>query len=484
MIFNRPLDSSRLLQYGIWTEIANSTRMLMELISVLVWYSVLTHATDSWLLNFLVLGTVFFLSHFLARFLTATSLKPVFQKLILFGWVFLIILFSLKLLLFRGENLNILQILFQAINLLSDEYNLDSFWHLSIVLVLILRSVMITRFPISTGDALNSFRNCLVFFILHAIFFSRQIPQLSIVFFFIFLFSGLISLSTARIADLGDLQGGRLPRFNRNWAAGILAASSVGLMVSFFGSAFLNLKAAELLSKILLSIVQLTSGLIVLVFSPILLGFLYVFEFLIKLLGPLLNQSTEPTEMELGYSALDIFGEQVEQVSNFDPRAIILGSILLGLIILVIISLRWKPWQRNFQGEEDISSINPQKKTQNPLKNLLENLGNLVKPVKANRILAAAQIRRIYASLMDLCQKLGHERPKALTPLEFLSQLETIFPENPEELKTITFAYLQIRYGELPEKMEDVEKVKSAWDNIREYGNQELETRKKLLKNK
>ena len=484
MIFNKPFHSASLLRFSAWTEIANLSRMLMELFTVLVWYSVLTHSIPEWPLNLLVLGLIFFFSYFTARYLNKTSLKPVFQRTFFFGWIFLMLFISLKTLLFRSESISFLNSFLKAINLLSDEYNLDSFWHLSITLILILRSVLITRYPISTGDALSSFRNCLIFFILHAFVFSKQMPELTVIFFFCYLFSGLICLSTARIADLGDLQGGRLPSFNRNWAAGIFSASLLGLLASFLLGLFLNLRVAEFISKMLVTIVQLVSGLIVLLFSPILFGFLYVLEFLVKLLGPLLNQTAEVQEMELGYDALDVFGDQVEQVSNFDPRALILGSILLGLIIIAVISLRRKPWKRTFQGEIEISSTTPEKKQHNHLQNLLENLGDLFRSGKANRFLAAAQIRRIYAGLMDLSKKLGHERPGAITPLEFLPQLEKIFPQYPEELRTITFAYMQIRYGEIPEKMEEVERVKIAWESIKEYGNQELENRKKALKNK
>jgi hypothetical protein len=94
--------------------------------------------------------------------------------------------------------------------------------------------------------------------------------------------------------------------------------------------------------------------------------------------------------------------------------------------------------------------------------------------------LGALRIRRIYTQLMRLCERLERPRPEAATPLEYLSDLELIFPEERPAVKRITHAYIQVRYGELPETAEDVQAVERAWRQVREKGKDLLLLRRQL----
>jgi hypothetical protein len=83
---------------------------------------------------------------------------------------------------------------------------------------------------------------------------------------------------------------------------------------------------------------------------------------------------------------------------------------------------------------------------------------------------AAARIRRIYAELMVLSQRLDMARPRASTPLEFLPNLVVLFESEDEALELITRAYLKIRYGELPETRHQVDEVELAWQRVEARG--------------
>jgi hypothetical protein len=85
-------------------------------------------------------------------------------------------------------------------------------------------------------------------------------------------------------------------------------------------------------------------------------------------------------------------------------------------------------------------------------------------------MLAAARIRRVYSQLMDLGALLGKPRPPAFTPLEYLPRLDQLFPNHAVELRLMTGAYLKVRYGELPEYQEEVERVEAAWKVVQEQG--------------
>jgi hypothetical protein len=86
---------------------------------------------------------------------------------------------------------------------------------------------------------------------------------------------------------------------------------------------------------------------------------------------------------------------------------------------------------------------------------------------RKERVMAAERIRNIYAQLLDLSEALGHSRPASITPLEFLPELEGQFPGQSVDLRVITLAYIDIRYGELPETQGQLEAVEKAWQRVR-----------------
>ena len=108
-----------------------------------------------------------------------------------------------------------------------------------------------------------------------------------------------------------------------------------------------------------------------------------------------------------------------------------------------------------------------------------EALASRFKLGQAARLLQAARIRWVYFQLMDLCTELGRPRPAAVTPLEFLPDLEALFPDSQAGLGFITQAYLKVRYGELPESRDEVEQVVSAWKKVETQGKQQKAALKK-----
>ena len=98
---------------------------------------------------------------------------------------------------------------------------------------------------------------------------------------------------------------------------------------------------------------------------------------------------------------------------------------------------------------------------------LADELVRRLRRTSAARWLRAARIRWTYGELMTLCTRLKHPRPGAVTPLEFLPEMVTLFPEHSADLDTITQAYLRVRYGEKPETSQEVQSVVEAWERIK-----------------
>ena len=121
------------------------------------------------------------------------------------------------------------------------------------------------------------------------------------------------------------------------------------------------------------------------------------------------------------------------------------------------------------------------KSLQDRLRQIGDGLASLAGLRHGQRSLAAARIRRIYAQLMEMSERLGDPRPVAQTPLEFLPTLEHTFPGREIDLEDITRAYLKVRYGELPETRQEVDQVEESWERVRVQGLEQLNDNKKKV---
>jgi hypothetical protein len=145
--------------------------------------------------------------------------------------------------------------------------------------------------------------------------------------------------------------------------------------------------------------------------------------------------------------------------------------ILIGIVLYAVWRFR-KDSKPRALGEEDSISIAGSlsdylRSMQARARQALEGVARFN---PAARLIAAARIRIIYARLLRLSARLGEPRAPAVTPIEYLDSLETIFPASRDELDLITNAYLRVRYGELPETRRQVEEVESAWGVVRRRG--------------
>jgi hypothetical protein len=150
----------------------------------------------------------------------------------------------------------------------------------------------------------------------------------------------------------------------------------------------------------------------------------------------------------------------------------IIVVIILGVIAWMAIRL-WRDRQRKKLVNEQKANIKANNLFQQLIDMLLQgwngaisSLGQLTDFNRRQRLRAAARIRQVYAELMELCEQLEHPRADAETPLEFVPKLTLLFPELHPEVVTITEAYNNIRYGQLPETRQEVEEVEAAWNRI------------------
>lgn len=299
----------------------------------------------------------------------------------------------------------------------------------------------------------------------------------------LFLFISLITMGSARISSLSYLRGGRGIPFERNWAVGVVLIAG-GLMIGAFLLGSLGGgPVATLLDAFLSFTYNLFLRFILVLLSPIVYVIAQIavwvmgrFEFLVN---PDLNLEVMSLQEDLQLE-LEQRAEEVVASSSSNDLAIILRlvAITLGIIVLSLLlvhtarqmRLRRQAMAGEDQDRDSLISMLPQALADVFRRGAEELAERLRRLSPRRRILAAERIRRIYADLMLLSERLGSPRPKAYTPYEYLKQLNHQFPGSGEDLDLITQAYVRIRYGQLPESSKEVQDIEEAWARLQVFG--------------
>ena len=168
------------------------------------------------------------------------------------------------------------------------------------------------------------------------------------------------------------------------------------------------------------------------------------------------------------------FNNSVNQVIT-----ILLIAALVITTVIAIIAVRRRALKNAAAGHDDLVDKAAERKLARApgfhpgfLRSRLE---------QARRWLAAARIRRVYQQLMDYCAKLDNPRLPAFTPLEFLPELSKLFPEHVAEVTMLTDVYQRVRYGEVPESLEELQTIIAAWNTVKADAEVRVKDRRKRL---
>lgn len=89
----------------------------------------------------------------------------------------------------------------------------------------------------------------------------------------------------------------------------------------------------------------------------------------------------------------------------------------------------------------------------------------------------AKTIRKVYERMTQLADSEGFPRSEAETPYEYINTLSHLWPDRQAEIQLITTAYVNIRYGELPESVEEFEAIVQAWQVLEQTAVQKISTK-------
>ena len=299
-------------------------------------------------------------------------------------------------------------------------------------------------------------------------------------------------MSTARMTIVGMVRGGKQNIFNRSWFVGILLAA---LLVVGIASMLSGVIAQQFswIGAIFLGLFGSIIILLWIILNPVL-------AYLIKILSDLIQDSKAienlGNSLQMINEMVRGLGEKLMAIvdkSGIAPiisqwastvKTIILIAIIVAIVLFIFLWLGLRLW-RDRERRQEQGEIKSNLHRGNSLQSLIamllvgwnrgtKSMTQLIDLNQRRRLRAAARIRQVYADLLELCAKIGQPRPDALTPLEFVSKLDMLFPDFTPEVDTITQAYLRVRYGLLPETQDEIVAVESAWKLLRAAGHELL----------
>jgi len=171
--------------------------------------------------------------------------------------------------------------------------------------------------------------------------------------------------------------------------------------------------------------------------------------------------------------------------SESSTRPFLLGllqaTVTIGIPLLVVSLVLIWTWRRLRQGQqadqagearESLLSARAlasslQAMLRGGLDRLAELAGLLGRFGPSARFLAAVSIRHIYANLMRLAAEAGYPRRQAQTPYEYLETLYEALPGSEDDVTVITEAYVQAHYGQLPDTLEALQRIRACWERVR-----------------
>jgi len=412
--------------------------------------------------------------------------------------IIIFLLIGLKTLLYAEETIGLLDLLNLPVRTFQDMYNLLPSEFILMLLVLWVSWRGVTRVGklVSSEDAIGDFKLGVLMFLGYGLF-SKLARLTSGAEVYIFLFTGLLAMSSTRISVISYLRGGQRIPFDKRWVTGliliilIMVATTVGIMGLAGGA------GGNILEKFVTWVIYALA----LLFSPVMFLFMQFLFFLGRLvnISALIQGLVDlANRLQLMINALTINFEKMLEGFRLPPylarlvdllaltKPVILWGIVFLFSVIILMIARNQVFRERAEGDAELEQLDEQDGLLDQLRKALRkslgavayNLEQALRMRTARRVLAAARIRRIYAHLMNLSERLNQPRPLARTPLEFLPNLEALFPGMRGELGTITEAYLKVRYGDLPELREEVDAVELAWKKVSQVGYEKVKEAK------
>ncbi|OGO17934.1 MAG: hypothetical protein A2Z14_03125 [Chloroflexi bacterium RBG_16_48_8] len=473
------MDFRSYLRQVLWYELGLIWLLIMELMWILPWFRAITPVIQARrsLASFFGLLIFFFVVTIANRILRTLGLRTLTHRLILIA-LLLLGMYSLSSILVYPElRLGFAEIVNRTLTSLQNILELIPEGFIVILMCIYLWWRGLVNSSIGTLEIHTTerkFRLGILALAAFGIVFRGKQVDFLLQAIPIYFASGLLAVTFSRTSSLSrGSTAFRLPYTGR-WFIGMALITAITITAGLLTGQLLHSRLAYAIYQFFLeSFTKLLTFFEILLF-PVVEILVYLAEREIELLSgfidpdsiqSLFNQMQDQPTPELPI-------EQGESLFKLPPEAIAAIAVLLltGLIILLV--RRAHQQQRyGLPKIDDVGdTIYKPEKFRTRLKKLLDQFREGIETIQqfgiGRRMITATIIRRIYSLLLDTAADLGQPRHKAETPYEFQQKLSQIFPNQLEEIGTITNAYVQVRYGEIPEEERIITLVEEAWSSI------------------
>jgi len=486
-----------------WRELTIFAWMMMELCWISLGYlffSQLRPIVTFWQ-ALLIFGVMLFGSYLITRLVISINVRDVYRRGILAVMILIFLVFGVILLNDPGDSGTLFELLNRPVRTFRDMFNLipSEFFLMLFILFVCWRGIAKVGKLVGPEDVMGGFRLGVILLLIYGVISPRQSHTYTDIVMYLFLFAGLLAMSSARISVISYLRGGQRIPFDRRWILGILMVILLVLGASVFLMRTAGGQGGEIIALIVRGIVYLLALLLSPLLFLVMRIFIYLgqwinidrfFQILVNFanqLEALINEMIKNLQ-QIGDVQQWAFLEKIFGFLELLKPFFLWVAIFLFIGALLLI-VRGQNRNDRAEAEAEYQALDDQDSILNLLRDALrkgfdkmaEGLGQVMRLRNARQLFGAMRIRRIYAHLMDLSARLDNPRPKSKTPLEFLPDLEGLFPAFNGELEMITAAYLRVRYGALPEADEEVEAIETAWRRVSTRGQEmmkEVKTRK------
>jgi hypothetical protein len=294
---------------------------------------------------------------------------------------------------------------------------------------------------------------------------------------FTFFFFGLTTMALSRALEMGTSPEGERSPFSGPWLSIVLGAVAGTLLIATLVTFVLSRQTATVIFTWLRPVTDALNTALFYFFMII----AYLMQPLIQVLTVIFSEGLR----EMFESEEPII--QVPQPPNFEGTqgagspwwlgmcnwAVLIFFLAIGLLIIVTTLRRWQQ-KRQADSELTRESVWSAEEFGAGLRGALRNgwgkVGDVADLVRrygvGRKLYSALSVRKIYASLVELATGQGFPRPAAATPYEYLPILRQAFPQHGREIFTITEAYVQVHYGEMPAGDEDLAFIRDCWAQV------------------
>ncbi|MGA9348272.1 MAG: DUF4129 domain-containing protein [Anaerolineae bacterium] len=436
---------------------------------------VLTPHSTALTLGILVLAVLYF-----GRILNRLQFDLLYQRAILIVVVVITIALTMHSLLYPGYGWLDFGWLGKAGKALLSFYLLPPEVGISAIAIFLWwRGISISQRNLTFQGVAFSFRLGVLLLIVSAPLLSILVAYDATVFILLFFFFSLMAVALARVEEVSRAKGGVGAPFNFAWLAILIGSIAAVLVTALLISQVYSIEGFAQVLRWLQP-----------VFDLLLRIMEHVLILLFRLLSPLLRWLVRIVQGVFEILARNIRGfESLRPLPPTDlPRAepikpprllvdalryVCLGFTVAGILAALALTLRQRldKQRRSDEVRESLwSSAVFAKGMLSSLRDRWDRLRDLAGLVgrfgPGLRLYAAVSIRKIYANMARLAASQGFPRQPAQTPYEYMPALGLAFPDCQAEATVITEAYVRVHYGELPESIRELQRIRECWRQI------------------